>query len=55
MKEVGIGTVEMWQGHVEPEGLKREDLRKWRLSVDLNEIKAVRKKYDAAGYRTLRL
>jgi sugar phosphate isomerase/epimerase len=49
MKEVGIGTVEMWQGHVEPEGLKREDLRKWRLSVDLNEIKAVRKKYDAAG------
>jgi sugar phosphate isomerase/epimerase len=49
MKEVGIGTVEMWQGHLEPKGLKREDLRKWRLSVDLNEIKAARKKFDDAG------
>ena len=38
MKEVGIGTVEMWSGHVEPAGLKREDLRKWRVSVDLKEI-----------------
>ncbi len=49
MKEVGIGTVEMWSGHVEPAGLKREDLRKWRVSVDLKEIKAVRRKYEAAG------
>ncbi|MBM3795552.1 MAG: sugar phosphate isomerase/epimerase [Acidobacteria bacterium] len=49
MKEVGIGTVEMWSGHVEPKGLKREDARKWRLSVDLKELNAVRKKYDAAG------
>ncbi len=49
MKEIGIGTVEMWSGHVEPAGLKREDQRKWRVSVDLNEIKAVRRKFDAAG------
>lgn len=49
MKEIGIGTVEMWQGHIEPKGLKREDLRKWRVSVDLNEIKAARKKFDDAG------
>jgi len=49
MKEVGIGTVEMWQGHLEPKGLKREDLRKWRVSVDLADIKAARRKYDAAG------
>ncbi len=49
LKEVGIGTVEMWSGHVEPAGLKREDLRKWRASVDLNEIKTVRRKFDAAG------
>lgn len=49
MKEIGIGTVEMYSGHVEPAGLKRDDLRKWRVSVDLKEFKAVRKKYDAAG------
>ena len=52
MKQVGIGTVEMWQGHVEPAVSKeftREHLRKWRVSVDLGEIKAIRRKYDAAG------
>src|SRR5713226_8016471 len=27
----------------------REDLRKWRLTVPLEEIKAVRKKFDDAG------
>ena len=49
MKEVGIGTVEMWQGHVEPKGLKREDLQKWRVSVNPADLKAARRKYDAAG------
>jgi sugar phosphate isomerase/epimerase len=48
MKEIGIGSVEMWSGHVEPK-LSRDELRKWRLSADLNEFKSVRKKYDAAG------
>jgi sugar phosphate isomerase/epimerase len=47
--EVGLNSCEMWSGHVEPKGLKPDDLRKWRLSVSLDEFKAVRKKFDAAG------
>lgn len=48
MKEIGLGSVEMYSGHVEPK-LSREELRKWRLSADLSVFKDVRKKYDAAG------
>ncbi len=47
--EVGLNSCELWSGHVEPKGLKPDDLRKWRLSVALDEFKAVRKKFDAAG------
>lgn len=47
--DVGINSCEMWSGHVEPKGLKPDDLRKWRLSVSLDEFKAVRKKFDTAG------
>jgi sugar phosphate isomerase/epimerase len=47
--EVGLNSCEMWSGHVEPKGLKPDDLRKWRLSVSLDEFKAVRKKFDVAG------
>ena len=47
--EVGLNSCEMWSGHVEPKGLKPDDLRKWCLSVSLDEFKAVRKKFDAAG------
>lgn len=47
--EVGLNSCELWSGHVEPKGLKPDDLRQWRLSVALDEFKAVRKKFDAAG------
>ncbi len=47
--EVGLNSCEMWSGHLEPKGLNPDDLRKWRLSVSLDEIKAVRKKFDVAG------
>lgn len=54
MKEIGLGVVELWSGHVEPkiqargkEG--REEIRKWRLEVPLEEIKAKRDKLKAAG------
>ncbi len=46
---VGLNSCELWSGHVEPKGLKPDDLRQWRLSVALDEFKAVRKKFDAAG------
>ena len=48
MKEIGLGSVEMYSGHVEPK-LSREELRKWRLSADLALFKDIRKKFDTAG------
>jgi sugar phosphate isomerase/epimerase len=49
MTEIGLGECELFSPHIEPKGVSREDLRKWRLTVPLDEIKAVRKKFDDAG------
>lgn len=50
MKEIGIGCVELYSGHVEPTPRpSRPELRKWRETVDLKEFADVRKKFDAAG------
>jgi sugar phosphate isomerase/epimerase len=52
MVEVGLGDCEVYSPHVEPHfesGVSREDLRKWRLTVSLDEMKAARKKFDDAG------
>ncbi len=49
MKEVGLGVMEMYSGHAEPTGLKREELRKWRLETPLSHFEGLRKKADAAG------
>ncbi len=48
MKEIGIGSVEMFSGHVEPK-LKGDELRKWRVETPASFFKGVRKKFDAAG------
>ncbi|MEO8097094.1 MAG: sugar phosphate isomerase/epimerase [Acidobacteriota bacterium] len=44
----GLGECELFSPHVEPR-LQRDELRKWRLSVSLDELRAVRRKFDAAG------
>src|SRR5580693_3512334 len=48
MLEVGLGDCEVYSPHVEPR-MSREDLRKWRLTVPLDEMKAARQKFDDAG------
>ncbi len=48
MDQIGLSYLELWQGHVEPRG-SREDVRKWRLSVSMDEIRKIRAKIDAAG------
>jgi sugar phosphate isomerase/epimerase len=49
----GLSECELYQGHVEPAGKRdaegREALRKWRLSVSLDEFHKIRKKFDDAG------
>jgi len=59
MVKIGIGSCELWQGHLEPQELQRkvyqgdakarEELRGWRLNTPLDHFKAVRRNFDQAG------
>ena len=46
---VGLSECELYQGHVEPDHLSREALRKWRLTVPMSHFHEVRQKFDKAG------
>jgi sugar phosphate isomerase/epimerase len=47
MKDLGLGYAELFQGHIEPKD--KDKLQAWRSNPPLDEIKAVRKKFDDAG------
>jgi sugar phosphate isomerase/epimerase len=46
---VGLSECELYEGHVEPDHLSREALRKWRLTVPMSHFHEVRRKFDKAG------
>lgn len=49
MKDIGLGYVELWQGHLE-KGVEKNDLEKWMMSPDsLAKAKQVKKLFDDAG------
>lgn len=47
MKQVGLGFMELWQGHLEPKNQKL--VKAWRDNPPLNEIRASAKKIRDAG------
>lgn len=47
--EVGLNCCELWAGHIEPRGLKRDELRKWRLTTPLSQFTDIGQKFKAAG------
>lgn len=49
MKEIGIGTCELYMGHVEPKGMRGEALKQWRLTTPMSYFEDIRRKFDAAG------
>lgn len=49
MQEIGIGYCELWQGHVEPKGMKRDELKMWRKTASLDHFKGVKDKFQKAG------
>ena len=49
MTKVGLGVCELWQGHLEPRRVPREELRKWRLTTPLSFFRDVGKKFQTAG------
>ncbi len=46
--DTGLGECELFAPHIEPR-LPREEMRKWRLTVSLDEFRNARKKFDQAG------
>lgn len=50
MSQIGLRSCELWQGHLEPrDGTPREDVRKWRETVSLDEFRRTREKFEKAG------
>jgi sugar phosphate isomerase/epimerase len=52
MHNIGLGECEMWSGHMERttgKRLSREELRDWRLKVDLSEFEKVGKLFHEEG------
>jgi sugar phosphate isomerase/epimerase len=50
MSDIGLGYVELWQGHLEPKD--KAEAKQWRTSpAALTQAKEVRGKFDKAGIR----
>ncbi len=50
MREIGLGSCELWQGHIElARTNKKVPIQQWRATVPLEEYTKVREKFDAAG------
>ncbi len=49
MQQVGLSSCELWQGHVEPRGVTRDQMRRWRETVSLDEFRRLHEKFAGAG------
>ncbi len=49
MAGIGLSSCELWQGHVEPRRLPRDELRRWRGTVSLDEFRQVGERCQRAG------
>jgi sugar phosphate isomerase/epimerase len=49
MKTAGLSPCELWQGHLEPRDVPREEMRRWRETVSLDEFTRTREKFERAG------
>ena len=49
MSECGIRECELWSPQIEPAGVPREEVRKWRVETPLEHFRGIRKKFDGAG------
>jgi sugar phosphate isomerase/epimerase len=51
MATIGLSECELYQGHVEPAGLDRAAIRKWRETVDLDHFHKIADKFQTAGVK----
>ena len=49
MQKLGLRSCELWQNHVEPRGLAREELRKWRETVGMDHFHRIRDQFAKAA------
>jgi sugar phosphate isomerase/epimerase len=49
MRKVGLSNCELWQGHIEPRGANRDDMRRWRETVPLDEFGKIKDSFDRGG------
>lgn len=49
MQKLGLRSCELWQAHIEPRGIARDELRKWRETISLDTFHLVREQFAAAS------
>lgn len=49
MQQLGLRSCELWQSHVEPRRVSREEMRKWRETEPLDAFHRVRDRFAKAG------
>lgn len=49
MQRLGLTSCELWQGHLEPRRIPRDELRRWRETVELDVFHRVREQLTSAS------
>ncbi|HWI20252.1 MAG TPA: hypothetical protein VNT81_21005, partial [Vicinamibacterales bacterium] len=49
MQKLGLRSCELWQAHIEPRRISREEMRKWRETVSLDAFHRVRDQFAKAS------
>lgn len=48
MQKIGLKSCELWQGHIEPKGQQRPEMRAWRESVSMDVFHKIRDQFATA-------
>ena len=49
MQKLGLKSCELWQGHIEPSNIPRDELRRWRETIELDMFHRVRDRFAKAS------
>jgi sugar phosphate isomerase/epimerase len=49
MQKLGLRSCELWQAHIEPRGISRAEMRKWRETISLDTFHKVRDQFAKAS------
>ena len=49
MQKLGLHSCELWQSHIEPRGIPRAEMRRWRETIELDMFHRVRERFTKAS------